>query len=78
MKWDRSPHWRIAKAALTKKGIRLSAKECLELLKEPDIWQGASMDDEVLADEIEAHLFKKTTQRSPEWSGGANCWGTIQ
>lgn len=29
--------------------------------------------DEIEADEIEAHLLKKTTQDSPEWHGGANC-----
>lgn len=28
---------------------------------------------EELADDIEAAVMKKTTQRSPEWYGGANC-----
>lgn len=26
-----------------------------------------------VADVVEAIIFKKTTQRSPEWFGGANC-----
>ncbi|MCK5132068.1 MAG: hypothetical protein KAR40_07960 [Candidatus Sabulitectum sp.] len=29
--------------------------------------------DDIEADEIEAGIMKKTTQRSPEWRGGANC-----
>jgi hypothetical protein len=27
---------------------------------------------ESMAEEIERHQFKKSTQRSPEWRGGAN------
>lgn len=26
-----------------------------------------------MATEVEAYVMKKTTQRSPEWRGGANC-----
>ena len=29
--------------------------------------------DDIESDEIEAGIMKKTTQRSPEWTGGANC-----
>ena len=28
---------------------------------------------DLIADDIEAKLFKKYTQESPEWNGGANC-----
>lgn len=30
-------------------------------------------DMEALAEEVERWVMKKTTQRSPEWRGGANC-----
>lgn len=33
------------------------------------VWQEL----EEMADEVLAHIMKKTTQRSPEWSGGTNC-----
>ncbi len=29
--------------------------------------------NDLLADQVEAGIMKKTTQRSPEWFGGANC-----
>lgn len=28
---------------------------------------------DAMATEVEARVMKKTTQRSPEWFGGANC-----
>ena len=44
----------------------------LNALQEQGAVLMAAIED--LADEVEAYQFKKSTQRSPEWTGGANCW----
>lgn len=54
-------------------GQRVQAfREQLKRLEEQGAVLMAAIEN--LADEVEAYQFKKTTQRSPEWSGGANCW----